>query len=151
MPLRETASTRGSRPLSGLCLTSHGFPSNPRVRPYTEACPSPRRCYDWSSCSCGFLLLSRNPSLHVIKPTSFLLPHDILLCFPLSEHQLHDVPFVSSPPFSLSHYSVSSLRSATTFCIFASPMCNTFSPITGTQKQSVDLSTDSAFTCTCHD
>ena len=103
LPLRESASTRGSRPPSGLCLTSHGFPSNPRVRPYTEACPSPRRCYDWSSCSCCFLLLSRNPSLHVIKPTSFLLPHDILLCFPLSEHQLHDVPFVSSPllPFSL--------------------------------------------------
>lgn len=44
-----------------------------------------------------------NPSLDVIRsvtPTSFLLPHIaysyiILLCFPLSEHQLHPIPFVS--------------------------------------------------------
>lgn len=134
--------------LSRLCISATS------ILPYTEACPSPRRCYEWCLCSRCFPVLSRWPRIKCIrsiKPTSFLLPHNSLLCFPLSEHQLHGIPFVSSLPLSLSHYSASSLRSAAIFCIFASPMYNTFSPITGTQNQFVDLSTYSAFICTCHD
>ena len=101
-----------------------------------------------SSSFCG------NPSLHVfrsVKPTSFLLPHDILLCLSFIRASTTWQSLCLVSPLFLSHYSVSSLRSATTFCNFASPMCNTFSPITGTQKQFVDWSTDSAFICACHD
>lgn len=103
------------------------------------------------------------PRVHAASSSFRVTPHYMSLSLPPScsptifccAFLYQSINYTTFPlsrlPFSLSHYSVSSLRSATTFCIFASPMCNTFSPITGTQKQSVDLSTDSAFTCTCHD
>lgn len=134
--------------LSRLCISATS------ILPYTEACPSPGAAMS-GACVHAASVLSRWPRIKCIrsiKPTSFLLPHNSLLCFPLSEHQLHSIPFVSSLPLSLSHYSLRVLWGQLQYFASLHHPCTTlFSPITGTQNQFVDLSTYSAFICTCHD